>query len=64
MDQPETRIGAYLRDFAPGGRVSRLAVDGDPHGALRELFDRSYRLLSEGDQRLFRLLGPVNCNSE
>ncbi|MEV7007061.1 BTAD domain-containing putative transcriptional regulator [Streptosporangium sp. NPDC051022] len=40
-------------------RLSLLAVNGDPHAAVRGAFDMSYHRLDPPSRRLFRLLGLI-----
>ncbi len=57
--QPGQSIAGYLAGLQAGGRLAELAVDGDPHAAVRIAFDHSFAHLSSDSQRLFRLLGLV-----
>jgi tetratricopeptide (TPR) repeat protein/transcriptional regulator with XRE-family HTH domain len=56
-DQPDRRIADYVGELRTGGRLVRLAIDGDPHSAIKAAFDLSYESLVSEARRLFRLLG-------
>jgi tetratricopeptide (TPR) repeat protein/transcriptional regulator with XRE-family HTH domain len=56
-DQPGRRIGEYAGQLQAGNRLELLAVDGDPHSAVKAAFDLSYQGLAPDCRRLFRLLG-------
>ncbi|TWP52477.1 tetratricopeptide repeat protein [Lentzea tibetensis] len=58
-DQPGLPIAEHVASLQEGSLLANLAVDGDPHAAVRAAFDLSYRRLSEEDQQLFGLLGLV-----
>jgi DNA-binding SARP family transcriptional activator/DNA-binding XRE family transcriptional regulator len=57
--QPGQSINGYLTALQAGNRLADLAVDGDPHAAVRVAFGHSYQHLSTDSRRLFRLLGLV-----
>jgi tetratricopeptide (TPR) repeat protein len=56
-DQPDCRVADYVGELRRGGRLVQLAIDGDPHSAIKVAFDLSYQSLASEAQRLFRLLG-------
>jgi tetratricopeptide (TPR) repeat protein/transcriptional regulator with XRE-family HTH domain len=56
-DQPDRRIADYVDELRRGGRLVQLAIDGDPHSAIKAAFDLSYQSLASEARRLFRLLG-------
>jgi tetratricopeptide (TPR) repeat protein/transcriptional regulator with XRE-family HTH domain len=56
-DQPGCRIAGYVGELRKGGRLVQLAIDGDPHSAIKAAFDLSYQSLVSEARRLFRLLG-------
>ncbi|MEV1243704.1 BTAD domain-containing putative transcriptional regulator [Nonomuraea sp. NPDC049750] len=58
LGRPAGGIAGQVRRLA-GTRLSLLAVNGDPHAAVRGAFDLSYRRLDPPSRRLFRLLGLV-----
>jgi len=57
VDQPDRRIADYVGELRTGGRLVQLAIDGDPHSAIKAAFDLSYQRLASEARRLFRLLG-------
>jgi DNA-binding SARP family transcriptional activator len=58
LGRPAGGIAGQVRRLA-GTRLSSLAVNGDPHAAVRGAFDLSYRRLDPPSRRLFRLLGLI-----
>jgi tetratricopeptide (TPR) repeat protein/transcriptional regulator with XRE-family HTH domain len=56
-DQPDCRLADYVGELRTGGRLVQLAIDGDPHSAIKAAFDLSYQSLASEARRLFRLLG-------
>jgi tetratricopeptide (TPR) repeat protein/transcriptional regulator with XRE-family HTH domain len=55
--RPETPLTSVAADLATHRRLAALAVHGDMLADVRATFSWSYRNLSHGAQRLFRLLG-------
>lgn len=49
----------FEADFADEDQLEWLKVSGDAQASVRAAFEASYRLLAEGQRRLFRLLGLV-----
>ncbi|MCO1656102.1 BTAD domain-containing putative transcriptional regulator [Pseudonocardia humida] len=64
---PERSITGYLAGLRSGDRLTGLAVEGDPHTAVRAAFDHSYTRLDPDGRRLLRLLsltpGPGTSGS-
>ncbi|MCA2225314.1 AfsR/SARP family transcriptional regulator [Nonomuraea aurantiaca] len=58
LGRPAGGIAGQVRRLT-GTRLSSLAVNGDPHAAVRGAFDLSYRRLDPPSRRLFRLLGLI-----
>jgi DNA-binding SARP family transcriptional activator/tetratricopeptide (TPR) repeat protein/DNA-binding XRE family transcriptional regulator len=50
-------ITGFLAGLRAGDRLTGLAVEGDPHAAVRAAFDHSYAHLSPDARRLLKLLG-------
>lgn len=59
IDHPGRWIAERVSELAAGDRLAILAVDGDPHTAVRAAFALSYTELDPLTRRLFRLLGLV-----
>ncbi|GLZ32120.1 hypothetical protein Lesp02_43080 [Lentzea sp. NBRC 105346] len=58
-DQPGQPLSAHVESLRSGNLLTHLAVDDDPHAAVRAAFDLSYHRLSTADKHLFRMLGLV-----
>jgi DNA-binding SARP family transcriptional activator len=56
---PRRPIADYVATLRNGNRLAALAIDGDPHSAVRSAFDLSYIELDEPTRRVFRLLGTA-----
>jgi DNA-binding SARP family transcriptional activator/tetratricopeptide (TPR) repeat protein len=59
QSRPRRRIAEYVAELRQDDGLSALAVDGDPHTAVRVTFDISYARLEPETRRLFRLMGLV-----
>ncbi|MEV0132537.1 tetratricopeptide repeat protein [Dactylosporangium sp. NPDC050688] len=57
--RPHRSIAGQVAELRDGNRLAALAIDGDEEAAVRVAFDLSYRSVSPGARRMFRLLGLV-----
>lgn len=56
---PHLSIADYVTELRQGNRLAVLEAGDDEAAAIRATFDLSYTALSDGERRLFRLLGLI-----
>lgn len=55
--RPNHRLADHVARLASDDRLDALAVEGDPHSAMRATFEVSCAALDPADLRVFRLMG-------
>ncbi|HEV2779960.1 MAG TPA: tetratricopeptide repeat protein [Actinophytocola sp.] len=57
--RPGLSLARYAGQLREPDRLTRLAVEGDPHAAVAATFAHSYQWLEPGARRMFRLVGLI-----